>query len=363
MFTKIKEWPARKKVIAVVMAVLLVVGVAGGTLAWSSHQVKKKCASQVELFTAQAGQFDAVITQAKDALELAIKPADYADGYASSDEGKAQVARLKQAIDKTEQAKADDAKPDCVTRGDLKTATARTDSRTKTISELNNSVEDFNTSLDKWRLSKASEQAKAGLDKAKTALDQARKDADGQIGAVDGDSSLSANEQVKAAYDELKKAKEALANPDFEVKTGTLDEAVASAKKLDELNKKITDLNAKTKALADAINVAKAPAQATPTQQGQAGVGQTNNSWSYNSGGGADQSGGYQPSGGSQNLSGYTKHDWSTVPPVPKPTEHIWGGQFCPNHPGSDFSTYKESNGWTQESAEADCGKPVRQIS
>ena len=363
MFTKIKDWPTRKKIIAAVVALVVVVGLVAGGLAWSGHQTKKKCAQQSELFTLQNDQFDKAIADAKAALELAAKPAPHADGYAKSDEGKAQIEQVNKATDRAEQAKADSSKPGCATRGELKAITGLTGERGKTIDELNSSVEQFNGSLGKWRLSKASEQAKAGMDKAKTDIEQARKDADGQITAVDEDSSLGANGQVKAAYDELKKAKDALAEPSFDVKSGNYDEATTTIKQADELNKKIADLNAKTRALADAIAAAKAPAQAQPAQQSQANAGQSGNGWSYS--GGATQSSGYQNDGGSQDLSGYTKNDWSTVPPAPKPTGHVWrsGLRQCPNHPGADFVTYRESNGWNGESAAADCGAPVRQIS
>lgn len=88
------------------------------------------------------------------------------------------------------------------------------------------------------------------------------------MSAVDGDGSLGTNGAVKAAYDELKRAKEALAEPDFEVKAENYDEAAATIKKADELNKKIADLNAKTKTLADAIAAARAPQ--TQSAQNQA---------------------------------------------------------------------------------------------
>ncbi|MDK7734550.1 hypothetical protein QP568_09670 [Propionimicrobium lymphophilum] len=358
MFTKIKEWPTRKKVIAAVVALVVVAGLVAGGLAWSGHQTKKKCASQVELLATQDSQLDKAIADAKAALKLADEPAPHADGYAESDEGKAQIEQVNKAVDKAEKSKADSSKPGCVTRSELKKITELTGERGKTLDGLNKSVEGFKTSLDKWRLGKASEQAKTGVDKAKADIEQARKDADAQIAVVDGDSSLSANGQVKAAYDELKKAKEALANPDFEVKAGTYDEAAASVKKADELNKKIADLNAKTRALADAIAAAKAPAQAQPAQQSQANAGQTGNGgWSYS--GGAAQSGVYQGGGDSQDLSGYTKHDWNTVPPAPSGNGPMWIGQRCPNHPGADSVTYRASNGWDQASATADCGGPV----
>ena len=354
MFTKIKEWSTHKKVIAAVVALVIVAGLVAGGLAWSSHQTKKKCAQQSELFTTQASEFDKAIGDAKAALELATKPAPHADGYADSDEGKAQIEQLNKAVDKAEKSKADSSKPGCATRSELKAITGLTSERGKTIDELNSSAEQFNESLGKWRLNKASEQAKAGMDKAKTDIEQARKDADAQIAAVDADGSLGANGAVKAAYDELKKAKEALAEPSFEVKAENYDEATATIKQADELSKKIADLNAKTKALADAIAAAKAPAQA---QQRQANVGQSSSGWSY--GGGAAQSGGYQSGGGSQDLSGYGRNDWSTVPPAPSGNGPLWIGQLCPNHPGADSVTYRASKGWDQASASADCGKPV----
>ena len=360
MFTKIKEWPARKKIIAAVIAVLLVAGVAGGTLAWSSHQTKKNCAKQTELFGLQNDKLDKAIADAKAALELATKPAPHADGYAESDEGKAQIEQLNKAVDKAEKSKADSSKPGCATRSELKAITGLTGDRGKTIDGLNSSVEQFNESLGKWRLGKASEQAKAGMDKAKSGLEQARKDADAQLSAVDADGSLGANGAVKAAYDELKKAKEALANPDFEVKAGTYDEAEAAIKKADELNKKISDLNAKTKALADAIDGAKAPAQAQPSQPESAGgAGQT---WA----GGASSSAANQSySGGASapdpNLqSGFgSTQNWGSSTPNKQSTGNVWIGQGCPNHPGADFITYRESNGWNEASAAANCGAPV----
>lgn len=50
-----------------------------------------------------------------------------------------------------------------------------------------------------------------------------------------------------------------MAEPDFEVKAENYDEAAATIKKADELNKKIANLNAKTKTLTDAIAAARAP--------------------------------------------------------------------------------------------------------
>lgn len=144
--------------------------------------------------------------------------------------------------------------------------------RGKAIDELNSNAEQFNESLGKWRLNKASEQAKAGMDKAKADIEQARKDADAQLSAVDRDGSLGTNGAVKVAYDELKKATETLAESSFEVKAENYDEAAATIKKADELNKEITDLNAKTKTLADAIAAARAP----QTQPAQNQAGNTN---------------------------------------------------------------------------------------
>lgn len=356
MFTKIKEWSTRKKVIAAVVAVLLVVGVAGGTLVWSSHQTKKKCAQQTELFTAQASQFDTAIADAKAALELADKPAPHADGYADSDEGKAQIEQLNKAVDKAEKSKADSSKPGCATRSELKTITGLTGERGKTIDELDSSAAQFNESLGKWRLGKASEQAKAGMDKAKSGLEQARKDADAQLSAVDGDGSLGANEAVKVAYDELKKAKDALAEPSFEVKAESYDEATATIKQADELNKKIAGLNAKSKALADAIASSRAPQTQPAQNQGGTGASQgwnggaaaTNQSY----GGGASESNPNLQSG-----FGSTKH-WPSAPSKPADGP-LWIGQSCPNHPGADSVTYRASKGWDQASASADCGKPV----
>ncbi|EPD32944.1 hypothetical protein HMPREF9306_01252 [Propionimicrobium lymphophilum ACS-093-V-SCH5] len=357
MFTKIKEWPARKKIIAAVIAVLLVAGVAGGTLAWSSHQTKKNCAKQTELFGLQNDKLDKAIADAKAALELATKPAPYADGYALSDEGKAQIEQLNKAVDKAEKSKADSSKPGCATRSELKAITGLTGDRGKTIDGLNSSVEQFSESLGKWRLGKASEQAKAGMDKAKTDIEQARKDADGQIAAVDEDSSLSVNGQVKAAYDELKKAKESLAEPSFEVKAENYDEAAATIKNADELNKKIADLNAKTRALADAIAAARAP----QTQPAQNQVG-TRSSQGWNGGAAAtNQSYGGGASESNPNLqSGFgSTRNWGSSAPNKPADGPLWIGQLCPNHPGADSVTYRASKGWDQASASADCGKPV----
>lgn len=360
MFTKIKEWPARKKIIAAVIAVLLVAGVAGGTLAWSSHQTKKNCAKQTELFGLQNDKLDKAIADAKAALELATKPAPHADGYAESDEGKAQIEQVNKAVDKAEKSKADSSKPSCATRSELKSITGLTGDRGKTIDELNSSSEQFNESLGKWRLDKASEQAKADMDKAKADIDQARKDADAQLNAVDSDGSLGANGAVKASYDELKKAKESLAEPSFEVKAQNYDEAAAAIKKADELNKKIADLNAKTKALADAIDGAKAPAQAQPSQPESAGgAGQT---WA----GGASSSAANQSNSGGASApdpnlqSGFgSTQNWGSSTPNKQSTGNVWIGQGCPNHPGADFITYRESNGWNEASAAANCGAPV----
>ncbi|WP_288815479.1 hypothetical protein [uncultured Varibaculum sp.] len=104
-------------------------GLVVGGLAWSSHQTKKGCAKQTELFTAQASQFDTAIADGKAALELATKPAPHADGYADSDEGKAQIEQLNKAVDKAENAKAENAKPGCATRSELKTITELTGER------------------------------------------------------------------------------------------------------------------------------------------------------------------------------------------------------------------------------------------
>ncbi len=135
----------------------------------------KKCAQQVELLTAQVSQFDAAIADAKTTLELAVKPAPHADGYADSDEGKAQIDQLNKAVDKAEKSKADSSKPGCATRNELKAITGLTGERGKAIDELNSNAEQFNESLGKWRLNKASEQAKAGMDKAKTDMSRLAK--------------------------------------------------------------------------------------------------------------------------------------------------------------------------------------------
>ena len=172
---KIKSWPSSRKAIATVVALVVVAGLVAGGLAWSSHQTKKKCAQQVELLTAQVSQFDAVIADAKTTLELAVKLAPHADGYADSDEGKAQIDKLNKAVDKAEKSKVDSSKPGCATRNELKEITGLTGERGKAIDELNSNAEQFNESLGKWRLNKASEQAKLVWIKLKSILSRLAK--------------------------------------------------------------------------------------------------------------------------------------------------------------------------------------------
>lgn len=291
-FTNPKLWSKRKKIIAaIVAAVLVLAGITTGVVV-SRVQHQKECQARQVTFTEKKSQLDQDINKAHEALatvDESVKEGEgsrlaHTDGFSAADEGKAAINTLTDAIHKAQDAKKAEADKDgaqvkCLSSQDV------TDAETA-LKAVDDQTQSFITARDAYRLTKATDEANSTMDAAKSKLAQAQKDADEQIKIVDGDSQMASDGNVKAAYDALKNVNNESHSISTTVTADSYDEAVASIEKAKAADQKATDVKNAQEALKNAINAyqeAKA-AQAAAQRPSSNGGSQSR---SYSNGGGS----------------------------------------------------------------------------
>lgn len=318
-FTNPKLWSKRKKIIAVVVAAVLVLAGITGTVVTSHIQHKKDCQARSVAFTDKMAQLDQSVVKAHDALatvDESVKEGEgsrlaHTQGFTLAPEGQSATADLNDAIAKAEEAKTSEAAKvsadqasKCLSQQDVTDAEAA-------VKAVDDKTQSFVGARDAYRLTKATEEANSTMDAAKSNLAQAQKDAADQIGAVDADSQMASDGNVKAAYDTLKSVESDSHSLSTTVTTSSYDEAVASIEKAKTVDQKANDVKNAQEALKNAINAYKdaKAAEAAAASRSARSYGSTGGSQSrsYSNGGGGSTSGGGSSNsgGGSSSSSGY----------------------------------------------------------
>ena len=317
-FTNPKLWSKRNKIIAAIVAAILVLtGITTFTV--TSHiQHKKDCQARSVAFADKQTQLDQAMSKAHDELatvDESVKEGEgsrlmHTQGFTLAPEGQSATADLNDAIHAAEEAKtAEAAKVDgdkasqCLSQQDVTDAEAA-------IKAIEDKTQSFINARDAYRLTKATDEANSTMDAAKSNLAQAQQDAAQQIGAVDADSQMASDGNVKAAYDALKSVEGDSHTLSTTVTTSSYDEAVASIEKAKTVDQKANDIKKDLESLKNAVNTyqeAKA-AQAAAASRSARSYGSTGGSQarSYSNGGGSTSGGGSSNSGGgSSSSSGY----------------------------------------------------------
>lgn len=316
-FTNPKLWSKRKKIIAaIVAAVLVIAGITTGVVV-SRVQHQKECQARQVTFTEKLSQLDQSIGKAHEALatvDESVKEGEgsrlaHTDGFSAADEGKAAINTLTDAIHKAEDAKKAEADKDgaqvkCLSQQDVTDAEAA-------LKAVEDQTQSFTNARDAYRLTKATDEANSTMDAAKSNLTQAQQGADEQIKIVDGDSQMASDGNVKAAYDALKNVNNESHSISTTVTADSYDEAVASIEKAKAADQKATDVKNAQEALKNAIasyQSAKA-AQAAASQRPSSNSGSQSRSYSNGGGSSSGSTGGSSYSGGdSGSGSGYRNY-------------------------------------------------------
>lgn len=308
-FTNPKLWSKRKKIIAaIVAAVLVLAGITTGVVV-SRVQHQKECQARQVTFTEKKSQLDQDINKAHEALatvDESVKEGEgsrlaHTDGFATATEGQSATTALTDAIHKAEDVKKAEADKDgaqakCLSKQDVTDAEAA-------LKAVEDQTQSFTNARDAYRLKKATDEANSAMDIAKSNLAQAQKDADEQIKIVDEDSQMASDGNVKAAYDALKNVNNESHSISTTVTADSYDEAVASIEKAKAADQKATDVKNAQEALKNAIasyQSAKA-AQAAASQRPSSNSGSQSRSYSNGGGSSSGSTGGssYSNGGGS----------------------------------------------------------------
>ena len=364
-FTNPKLWSKRNKIIAAIVAAVLVLASIASAVVTSHIQHKKDCQARSVAFADKLTQLDQSMTKAHDALatvDESVKEGEgsrlaHTDGFQTVAEGQSATTELNDAIAKAEEAKTSEAakahadQNKCLNKQDV------TDAE-NVVKSVEDKTQSFINARDAYRLTKATDEANSTMDAAKAKLAQAQQDAAGEIGAVDNDSQMASDGNVKGAYDALKNVEGESHSLSTTVTATSYDEAVASIAKAKEVDQKAEDIKKAQESLKNAENTykeakaAEAAAASRSTQQSASSNGGSARSYgstggsqsrSYSNGGGSSYSGGGSSStggsshsngGGSNSGGGQTQNNfdfnkWTEEHSISK--DQIKPGQHCFN--------------------------------
>lgn len=326
-FTNPKLWSKRNKIIAAIVAAVLVLASIAGAVVTSRIQHQKECQARSVAFADKLTQLDQSVTKAHDALatvDESVKEGEgsrlaHTDGFKTVAEGQSATADLNDAIAKAEETKTSEAakahaeEGKCLSQQDVTDAEAA-------VKAVDDKTQSFVNARDAYRLTKATDEANSTMDAAKSNLAEAQKNADEQIKAVDDDSQMASDGGVKGAYDALKNVNNESHSLSTTVTISSYDEAVASIAKAKEVDQKANDIKKDLESLKGAVNTyqeakaAEAAAASRSAQQSASSNGSSARSYgstggsqsrSYSNGGGSSYSGGGSSStGGSSHSSG-----------------------------------------------------------
>ena len=315
-FTNPKLWSKRNKIIAAIVAAILVLTGITGAVVTSHIQHKKDCQARSVAFADKLTQLDQSTVKAHDALatvDESVKEGEgsrlaHTQGFTLAPEGQSATAELNDVIAKAEEAKTSEAAKASAEAGKCLSKQDVTDAEAA-VKAVDDKTQSFINARDAYRLAKATDEANSTMDSAKSNLAQAQKDAADQIGAVDADSQMQSDGNVKAAYDALKSVEGDSHSLSTTVTTYSYDEAVASIAKAKDVDQKATDIKNAQEALKNAINAYKdaKAAEAAAASRSARSYGSTGGSQarSYSGGGSSSSDGSSYANGSSSSSSGY----------------------------------------------------------
>lgn len=316
-FTNPKLWSKRNKIIAAIVAAILVLTGITGAVVTSHIQHQKECQARSVAFAEKLTQLDQSTAKAHDALatvDESVKEGEgsrlaHTQGFTLAPEGQSATAELNDAIAKADEAKTSEAAKASAEAGKCLNKQDVTDAEAA-VKAVDDKTQSFVNARDAYRLTKATDEANSTMDAAKSNLAQAQKDAADQIGAVDADSQMASDGNVKAAYDALKSVEGDSHSLSTTVTTSSYDEAVASIAKAKTVDQKATDVKNAQESLKNAINAYKdaKAAEAAAASRSARSYGSTGGSQarSYSNGGGGSTSGGGSSNSGGGSSSGST---------------------------------------------------------
>lgn len=326
-FTNPKLWSKKNKIIAAIVAAVLVLASIAGAVITSRIQHQKECQARSVAFADKLTQLDQSTAKAHDALatvDESVKEGEgarlaHTQGFTLAPEGQSATAELNDAITKADETKTSEAAKAHVEEGKCLSQQDVTDAEAA-VKAVDDKTQSFVNARDAYRLTKATDEANSTMDAAKSNLAEAQKNADEQIKAVDDDSQMASDGNVKGAYDALKNVNNESHSISTTVTADSYDEAVASIEKAKEVDQKANDIKKDLDSLKNAVNTyqeakaAEAAAASRSAQQSASNGGSARSygstsgsqSRSYSNGGGSSSgsTGGSSYSGGGSNSGG-----------------------------------------------------------
>ena len=310
-FTNPKLWSKRNKIIAAIVAAVLVLASIAGAVITSRIQHQKDCQARSASFADKLTQLDQSTAKAHDALatvDESVKEGEgarlaHTEGFTLAPEGQSATAELNDAIAKADEAKTSEAakahaeEGKCLSQQDVTDAEAA-------VKTVDDKTQSFVNARDAYRLTKATDEANSTMDAAKSNLAEAQKNADEQIKAVDDDSQMASDGNVKGAYDALKNVNNESHSLSTTVTISSYDEAVASIAKAKDVDQKANDIKKSLESLKNAVNTyqeAKAAEAAAASRSAQQSA--SNRGGSSYSSGSSSSARSYGSTGGSQSRS------------------------------------------------------------
>ena len=310
-FTNPKLWSKKNKIIAAIVAAVLVLASIAGAVITSRIQHQKECQARSASFADKLTQLDQSTAKAHDALatvDESVKEGEgarlaHTQGFTLAPEGQSATAELNDAIAKanetktSEAAKAHAEQGKCLSQQDVTDAEAA-------VKAVDDKTQSFVNARDAYRLTKATDEANSTMDAAKSNLAEAQKNADEQIKAVEDDSQMASDGNVKGAYDALKNVNNESHSLSTTVTISSYDEAVASIAKAKDVDQKANDIKKGLESLKNAVNTyqeAKAAEAAAASRSAQQSA--SNRGGSSYSSGSSSSARSYGSTGGSQSRS------------------------------------------------------------
>jgi len=310
-FTNPKLWSKKNKIIAAIVAAVLVLASIAGAVITSRVQHQKECQARSVAFADKLTQLDQSTAKAHDALatvDESVKEGEgarlaHTQGFTLAPEGQSATAELNDAITKADETKTSEAakahaeEGKCLSQQDVTDAEAA-------VKAVDDKTQSFINARDAYRLTKATDEANSTMDAAKSNLAEAQKNADEQIKAVDDDSQMASDGNVKGAYDALKNVNNESHSLSTTVTISSYDEAVASIAKAKDVDQKANDIKKGLESLKNAVNTyqeAKAAEAAAASRSAQQSA--SNRGGSSYSSGSSSSARSYGSTGGSQSRS------------------------------------------------------------
>ena len=311
-FTNPKLWSKRNKIIAAIVAAVLVLASIAGAVITSRIQHQKECQARSVAFNDKLTQLDQSTAKAHDALatvDESVKVGEgarlaHTEGFTLAPEGQSATAELNDAIAKADETKTSEAAKESAEQGKCLSQQDVTDAEAA-VKAVDDKTQSFVNARDAYRLTKATDEANSTMDAAKSNLAEAQKNADEQIKAVDDDSQMASDGNVKGAYDALKNVNNESHSLSTTVTISSYDEAVASIAKAKEVDQKANDIKKDLESLKGAVSTyqeAKAAEAAAASRSAQQSASNGGSARSYGSTGGS-QARSYSNGGGSSSSS------------------------------------------------------------